>query len=231
MRDGLLSVKACRDAGDAEALLALTATDDMAWTGSPMLLCEAVAGLIAMKNISESINRRAGARAADLDEKTRTRVLAAFAQAVETPTADGGCFISYSSKDEAFAKRLHADLENASIRCWFAPHDLPIGAKIRPSIDKAIRESGRVVLVLSANAISSGWVEKEVETTFEKEVITGRTLLLPIRLDAAIMEARDGWAADIRRQRNIGDFTGWRDRQSYNAALSRLLVSLDQMNG
>ena len=55
MRDGLLSVKACRDAGDSETLLTLTATDDMAWTGSPMLLCEAVAGLIAMKNISEAM--------------------------------------------------------------------------------------------------------------------------------------------------------------------------------
>jgi hypothetical protein len=39
------------------------------------------------------------------------------------------CFISYSSKDDAFAKRLHADLQNTGVRCWFAPHDLPIGAK------------------------------------------------------------------------------------------------------
>ena len=55
MRDGLLSVKACRDAGDADALVALTATDDMAWTGSPMLLCAAAEGLIAMKKIAEAL--------------------------------------------------------------------------------------------------------------------------------------------------------------------------------
>jgi tetratricopeptide (TPR) repeat protein len=55
MRDGLLSVKACRDAGDADALVALTATDDMAWTGSPMLLCAAAEGLIAMKKIPEAL--------------------------------------------------------------------------------------------------------------------------------------------------------------------------------
>jgi Flp pilus assembly protein TadD len=55
MRDGLLSVKACRDAGDADALVALTATDDMAWTGSPMLLCAVAEGLIAMKNIPEAL--------------------------------------------------------------------------------------------------------------------------------------------------------------------------------
>jgi hypothetical protein len=40
------------------------------------------------------------------------------------------CFISYSSKDEAFAERVHADLQDNGVRCWFAPHDMPIGAKI-----------------------------------------------------------------------------------------------------
>ena len=55
MRDGLLSVRACRDAGDANALVALTETNDMAWTGSPMLPCAAVEGLIAMKKIPEAL--------------------------------------------------------------------------------------------------------------------------------------------------------------------------------
>src|SRR5215211_2573399 len=34
------------------------------------------------------------------------------------------CFISYSGKDHAFAERLHADLQNNGVRCWFAPHDM-----------------------------------------------------------------------------------------------------------
>jgi uncharacterized protein YjbI with pentapeptide repeats len=49
------------------------------------------------------------------------------------------CFISYSSKDQAFAERLHADLQNKGVRCWFAPHDMPIGAKIIDALDEAIR--------------------------------------------------------------------------------------------
>jgi hypothetical protein len=55
MQDGLLSVKACREAGDADGLVALTATDDLAWAGSPMLLCAAAEGLIAMKKITEAL--------------------------------------------------------------------------------------------------------------------------------------------------------------------------------
>jgi hypothetical protein len=34
------------------------------------------------------------------------------------------CFISYSTKDREFAERLHADLQNKGVRCWFAPHDI-----------------------------------------------------------------------------------------------------------
>jgi len=36
-------------------LVALTATDNMAWKGSPMLLCAAADGLIAMKRIPEAL--------------------------------------------------------------------------------------------------------------------------------------------------------------------------------
>src|SRR5262249_21297677 len=54
MRDGLLNVKAARDAGDADALVALAETDDMAWRGSPMLMCAVAEGLIAMKKIPEA---------------------------------------------------------------------------------------------------------------------------------------------------------------------------------
>lgn len=53
MRDGLLSIRACRDAGAADELAALGATDDMAWTSTPMLLCAAAEGLIAMKKLPE----------------------------------------------------------------------------------------------------------------------------------------------------------------------------------
>jgi len=55
MKDGLLSVKACRESGDADGLVALTATDNMAWKGSPMLLCAVADGLIAMKRIPEAL--------------------------------------------------------------------------------------------------------------------------------------------------------------------------------
>ena len=41
------------------------------------------------------------------------------------------CFISYSSRDDALAQRLHADLQDKGVRCWFAPEDLKIGDEFR----------------------------------------------------------------------------------------------------
>jgi hypothetical protein len=56
----------------------------------------------------------------------------------------------------------------------------------------------------------------------------GRTdwrVLFPIRLDDSIFSIDAGWASDVQR-RHIGDFRRWRDDDSYQAALQRLLRDL-----
>jgi uncharacterized protein YjbI with pentapeptide repeats len=137
------------------------------------------------------------------------------------------CFISYSSKDDDFAKRLHADLQAQNVRCWFAPEDLKIGDKFRMRIDEAIRLHDKLLLVLSENSVKSAWVEKEVEAAFEKERRQdNKPVLFPIRLDEAVMQTDQAWAADIRRTRHIGDFTRWKDHDTYQQAFQRLLRDL-----
>ena len=136
------------------------------------------------------------------------------------------CFISYSSKDDEFAKRLHADLQAEGVRCWFAPEDLKIGDRFRARIDEAIRTYDKLVLILSRNSMQSEWVESEVEAALERERRTKRTVLFPIRIDDAIQRSRKAWAADIRRKRHIGDFTDWKDHDAYKEAFDRLLRDL-----
>ena len=74
--------------------------------------------------------------------------------------------------------------------------------------------------------LKSPWVEKEVETAFEKERQQSRTVLFPIRLDDAVMETEQAWAADIRRMRHIRDFHNWKIYDSYKKAFDRLLRDL-----
>ncbi|MDZ7363754.1 MAG: serine hydrolase [candidate division KSB1 bacterium] len=78
------------------------------------------------------------------------------------------CFISYSHQDEDFAKRLHADLQDNGVRCWFAPEDMKIGDKIRHAIDESIRVYDKLLLILSAHSVQSSWVEHEVEAALDK---------------------------------------------------------------
>jgi len=70
--------------------------------------------------------------------------------------------------------------------------------------------------------------KKEVETAMERETEQQRTILFPVRLDNTVMDIKIGWPADVRRTRHIGDFTLWKDHDSYQKALARLLSDLQQ---
>jgi len=137
------------------------------------------------------------------------------------------CFISYSSKDQKFAERLHADLQSRGVRVWFAPHDMQIGARIRSTIDEWIRVYDKLLLVLSSASVSSQWVEQEVETALRKErqPDTG-TVLFPVRLDDSVLNISAGWPALIKDTRHIGDFTRWKEHDSYTEAFQRLMRDL-----
>ena len=142
------------------------------------------------------------------------------------------CFISYSHKDEAFAKQLYDSLQGKGIRCWYAPEDLRIGAKFRVDIDQAIRKHDKLLLVLSEHSVNSQWVENEVETALEEERDRkeksgqDQTVLFPVRLDETVMNSRDGWAGQVKRSRHIGDFTHWKDYDSYQKGFERLVRDL-----
>jgi TIR domain/Pentapeptide repeats (8 copies) len=135
------------------------------------------------------------------------------------------CFISHSSKDQAFAERLHADLQNKGVRCWFAPDHMRTGDKIIDAIDEAIRLRDKVLLILSEGAVASHWVEDEVTTAFEEERTRNQVVLLPVRIDDAVMQTSEAWAAKLRA-RNIGDFTGWKEHDSYLKSFERLMRDL-----
>jgi uncharacterized protein YjbI with pentapeptide repeats len=135
------------------------------------------------------------------------------------------CFISYSTKDDDFAKQLYADLQNSGVRCWFAPEHLRIGDNIFDVIDVAIRQGDKVILVLSENSIKSGWVKDEVMTAYEVERTRIQTVVFPIRLDDAVNESDEPWAAKLR-SRHIGDFSKWKNDDDYQHALKRVLRDL-----
>ena len=146
---------------------------------------------------------------------------------ISQPARYYSCFISYSSNDDEFATRIYNDLKGQGIRCWRDKEELKIGDRIRPRIEQSIQEHDKLLLILSEDSIASQWVEKEVETAFEKERRNPvKTVLFPIRVDDAVMDSDEAWAADIRRTRHIGDFSNWKDHDSYQKAFDRLMRDL-----
>lgn len=135
-------------------------------------------------------------------------------------------FISYSSKNQDIVERLYSDLQARGVRCWYAPEDLKIGDKFRQKIDEAIRLHDKLLVILSEDSISSVWVEEEVESAFERERRENRLVLFPIRVDDAVICSNQSWAASLRRIRHIGDFSNWKDHNSYLVAFYRLLRDL-----
>jgi hypothetical protein len=73
-----------------------------------------------------------------------------------------------------------------------------------------------VLLILSEHSIGSDWVEDEVSKAFAEERRRGQTMLFPVRLDDAVIDTSEAWAAKLLDQRHIGDFRYWRDHDGYS---------------
>ncbi|MCJ7715392.1 MAG: toll/interleukin-1 receptor domain-containing protein [Anaerolineales bacterium] len=89
-------------------------------------------------------------------------------------------FVSYSSKDKAIADAAAAAIEQAGIRCWYAPRDIAPGADWADSITKAIHDCSIMVLVFSENANRSQRVIDEVNYAISQE-----KALLPFRIESS----------------------------------------------
>jgi TIR domain len=143
-------------------------------------------------------------------------------------------FISYSTKDQNFAERLHADLQAEGVRCWFAPHDVQAGRKLHEQIDEAIRLHDKLLLILSSHSMESEWVKTEICNARKREVRENARVLFPISL--APFEAIRDWEAfdadtgkDSAREIReyfIPDFSNWENHGSYKKAFDRFMRDL-----
>ena len=144
------------------------------------------------------------------------------------------CFISYSTKDEEFAKRLHLRMRDEKLRVWFAPEDIQGGKKLHEQIDEAIRLYDKLLLVLSENSMQSEWVRTEIYRARKRELQENCRVFLPYRF--GIADSIKDWEyfdADTGKDlaREIGeyyipDFSNWKDRDRFEAAFGRLVKDL-----
>jgi TolB-like protein len=93
-------------------------------------------------------------------------------------------FVSYASQDAAVANSIVENLEQHGLKCWIAPRDVKPGAQYADAIVRGINEAKAVVLVMSAGAVASAHVGREVERAASK-----RKPIIAFRVDAAPLSA------------------------------------------
>jgi TIR domain/Pentapeptide repeats (8 copies) len=144
------------------------------------------------------------------------------------------CFISYSTKDEDFARRLHSKMREKGLRVWFAPEDMQAGKKLHEQVDEAIRVFDKLLLVISPNSIDSKWVRDEIRRSRKSEIREGRKKLFPVRImEYKAVEQWESFFSDLAedvaeevREYFIPDFSNWKDHDSFESAFARLLRDL-----
>lgn len=89
-------------------------------------------------------------------------------------------FISYSRDDITFARKLRRDLTSIGYDVWMDEKAIRVGSSICTSIQDGLSNSNFVLLVISPESLSSGWVNTEWSAVFSNQTPHCKIQLLPI---------------------------------------------------
>lgn len=93
-------------------------------------------------------------------------------------------FLSHAHVDRTKAEQLYRWLrDTAAVPVWYDAVDLPPGASIATALSGAIENSRSMILLLSRESVSRGWVQQEYEAALNHQAQHRDFRIIPIRLD------------------------------------------------
>jgi hypothetical protein len=119
-------------------------------------------------------------------------------------------FLSHSSKDNDFVRRLADDLRELGHEPWLDEWKIRVGDCIVSKIQEGLARAEYVVLVLTPEAVASGWVDREWKDAYWSEIGEKRVIVLPVLLRACEVPP-------LLRTKKYADFT-----QRYELGLALL---------
>lgn len=112
----------------------------------------------------------------------------------------GKIFVSYSSTDRRFVRRLAKRLTDAGFKLWLDERELKAGDRLSESIAAALAEAKVILVVVSAASAKSKWLRYELNLATER-MIKGKCRVIPALIeDCTIPNSVDGLLyADFRQ--------------------------------
>jgi hypothetical protein len=115
-------------------------------------------------------------------------------------------FISYSHADQEFVDKLSLRLLNENIKVWRDEYKLSGGDSLTVRIGAAIEQASFLCVVISDSALSSTWVDREIQAGLLRESKSASLVIIPLLLkDVLIPEPlRDRLWIDFRKDIEAG---------------------------
>lgn len=92
-------------------------------------------------------------------------------------------FLSHSSKDKDFAERLATQLLDYGVDVWFDQWEIYGGNSITDEIEKGLKNSTILLLVLSKNSIDSKWVHEEYKAYHNMKLSNTYYQIIPVIIE------------------------------------------------
>jgi hypothetical protein len=123
-------------------------------------------------------------------------------------------FVSHASTDNAFAKQLCDDLERIGHTPWIDDLDIRPGESIISAVQDGLSKSRYAIVVLSAGATNSRWVDAEWKEKLWDALVSQKVRVIPVLKDRVEIPL-------FLRTLSYADFT-----QSYAVGFAALCLTL-----
>lgn len=125
-------------------------------------------------------------------------------------------FLSHTSADKPFVRRLASDLMKHGHTVWIDEAEIKIGDSLIGKIREGLDMVDYIAVILSKTSIQSEWVKRELEIATNKEIKAKKVMVLPLILENVEMPG-------FLEGKLYGDFS---DEKKYDSTLELLLKSL-----
>lgn len=125
-------------------------------------------------------------------------------------------FISHSSEDKEFVRRVANDLRLLGHEPWVDEDQIRVGDSIPAKIAAGLARADFVVIVLTRTAVESGWVSEEWQAKYWSQIQERQVRVLPALLETCNVP-------EFLKNKMYADFG-----KSYGFGLVRLVKAIEQ---